>query len=113
MVAVLGRYASRFSARANDLTLDYSMVWFGVGLALIASVYLAFIPRLPSANAPQGGLTGRGTRVAGVSSRRLHIFAVTQIAASFLLLARACVLMKTVLCWSRRDLPLIRPTFWQ
>ena len=96
MVAVLGRYASRFSARANDLTLDFSMVWFGIGLALIAAVFLAFIPRLPSANAPQGGLTGRGARVAGGSSRRLRIFAVTQIAASFLLLAGACVLMKTL-----------------
>ena len=96
MVAVLGRYASRFSVRANDLTLDFSMVWFGIGLALIAAVFLAFIPRLPSANAPQGGLTGRGTRVAGGSSRRLRIFAVTQIAASFLLLAGACVLMKTL-----------------
>jgi putative ABC transport system permease protein len=96
MVSILGRYASRFSVRANDLTLDFSMVWFGIGLALIAAVFLAFIPRLPSANAPQGGLTGRGTRVAGGSSRRLRIFAVTQIAASFLLLAGACVLMKTL-----------------
>jgi putative ABC transport system permease protein len=96
MVSVLGRYASRYSVRANDLTLDFSMVWFGVGLALLAAVFLAFIPRLPSANAPQGGLTGRGARVAGGSSRRLRIFAVTQIAASFLLLAGACVLMKTL-----------------
>ena len=96
MVAVLGRYASRFSVRAEELTLDFSMVWFGIGLALIAAVFLAFIPRLPSASAPQGGLTGRGTRVAGGSSRRLRIFAVTQIAASFLLLGGACVLMKTL-----------------
>jgi putative ABC transport system permease protein len=96
MVAVLGRYASRFSVRAEELTLDFSLVWFGIGLALIAAVFLAFIPRLPSANVPQGGLTGRGTRVAGGSSRRFRIFAVTQIAASFLLLAGACLLMKTL-----------------
>ncbi|MEG9431049.1 ADOP family duplicated permease [Terriglobus sp. ADX1] len=96
MVAVLGRYASRFSARANDLTLDFSMVWFGIALALAAAVFLAFIPRLPSADSPQGGLSGRGARVAGGSSRRLRIFAVTQIAASFLLLGGACVLMKTL-----------------
>ncbi len=96
MVKVLGRYAARFSVRANDLTLDFSLVWFGIALALVAAVFLAYIPRLPSANAPQGGLTGRGTRVAGGSSRRLRIFAVTQIAASFLLLAGACVLMKTL-----------------
>ena len=96
MVSVLGRYASRFSVRAHDLTLDFSLVWFGIALALIAAVFLAFIPRLPSANAPQGGLTGRGGRVAGGSSGRLRVFAVTQIAASFLLLAGACVLMKTL-----------------
>ena len=106
MVAVLGRYASRFSVRAEELTLDFSLVWFGIGLALIAAVFLAFIPRLPAANAPQGGLTGRGTRVAGGSSRRLRIFAVTQIAASFLLLAGACVLMKTLF-----ELEQTRPPF--
>jgi putative ABC transport system permease protein len=96
MVAILGRYASRFSVRAQDLTLDFSLVWFGVALAFLAAFFLAFIPRLPSPDSPQGGLTGRGARVAGGGGGRLRIFAVTQIAASFLLLAGACVLMKTL-----------------
>jgi hypothetical protein len=96
MVAVLSRYAARFSVRAADMTLDFSLVWFGIALALVAAFFLAYIPRLPSADSPQGGLTGRGTRVAGAGSRRLRVFAVTQIAASFLLLAGACVLMKTL-----------------
>ena len=96
MVSVLGRYASRFSVRANDLTLDFSMVWFGIGLALVAAVFLAYIPRLPAPDAPQGALTGRGTRGSSGSSSRLRVFAVTQITASFLLLAGACVLMKTL-----------------
>ncbi len=97
MVNVLGRYASRFSVRANDLTLDFSLVWFGIALALIAAFFLAYIPRLPSPNGTQGGLSARSVRaVGGSSSRRLRIFAVTQITASFLLLAGACVLMKTL-----------------
>ncbi len=96
MVAILGRYAARFSVRAKDLSLDFSLVWFGIALALAAAVFLAFVPRLPSPHATQGGLTGRGIRVAGGSSRRLRVFAVTQIAASFLLLVGACVLMKTL-----------------
>jgi predicted permease len=96
MVAILARYAARFSVRAADMTLDFSLVWFGIALALVAAFFLAYIPRLPSADSPQGGLTGRGTRVAGAGSRRLRVFAVTQIAASFLLLAGACVLMKTL-----------------
>ena len=73
MVAVLGRYASRFSVRANDMTLDFSLVWFGVALALVAAFFLAYIPHLPSPDSPQGGLTGRGVRVAGGSSRRLRL----------------------------------------
>jgi len=96
MVAVLGRYAARFSVRANDLTLDFSLVWFGIALALVAAVFLAYLPKLPSPDSPQGGLSGRGTRVAGGSTRKLRVFAVTQIAASFLLLAGAVVLMKTL-----------------
>src|SRR5580700_6843413 len=66
MVAMLGRYASRFSVRANDLTLDFSLVWFGIGLALIAAVFLAFIPRLPSMDSLRAsGLATGGTRVTG------------------------------------------------
>jgi putative ABC transport system permease protein len=97
MVEVLGRYAARFSVRANELTLDFSLVWFGIVLALIAAVFLAYIPRLPSPNNAQGGLSARGIRSGGGgSSKRLRVFAVTQITASFLLLAGACVLMKTL-----------------
>src|SRR5439155_9506866 len=54
MVAVLARYASRFSVRAFDLTLDSSLLWVGVGLALLAAILLAFVPRLPSADATHG-----------------------------------------------------------
>ena len=60
MVAVLARYASRFSVRALDLTVDASLLWVGVGLALVSSVLLAFVPRLPSAEASNGlGLVER------------------------------------------------------
>ena len=52
MVAVLARYASRFSVRALDLTVDSSLLWVGTGLALVAAVLLAFVPRLPSSDRP-------------------------------------------------------------
>src|SRR3984885_8241713 len=85
MVAVLQRYAARFSVRADGLTLDFNLVWFGIALALLAAVFLAFVPRLPSGSAPLGGgLTPSGPRIAG-GGRRLRIFAIVQIAASFLL----------------------------
>ena len=97
MVAVLGRYAKRFSVRAEGLHLDVSLVWFGVALALAAAVFLALIPRLPSGSAPLGGGLGGGSvRMTGGSSRRLRVFAVMQITASFLLLTGAAFLMRTL-----------------
>jgi predicted permease len=95
MVTVLGRYAARFSVRADGLKLDFNLVWFGIALALIAAVFLAFIPRLPSGNAPISTLSSGGTRVTG-GNQRLRVFAVMQIAASFLLLTGAAVLMRTL-----------------
>jgi predicted permease len=97
MVAILGKYAARFSVRADGLSLDSTLVWFGVALALVAAVFLAYIPRLPSTKAsPASGLTSGGSRSATGSNRRLRIFAVTQITASFLLLAGAGVLLRTL-----------------
>ncbi len=98
MVNILARYASRFSVRALDLKIDSSMLWLGATLAIAAAVLLAFVPRLPAANTSQGfNLSSGGTRITGGTSRRLRIFAITQIAASFILLAGASMLIKTLL----------------
>jgi predicted permease len=106
MVAVLGKYAARFSVRADGLALDFSLVWFGIALALVAAVVLAYVPRLPSGNAARSlGATGNGVRFAGGSSRRLRIFAIMQITASFLLLAAAGALMRTLFELEKRPPP--------
>ena len=97
MVSVLGRYASRFSVRALDLTLDASLLWVGVGLALGAAVLLAFAPRLPSADASHRFGPSSGLRITSGTNRRLRALAVTQIAASFVLLAGAATLLVTLI----------------
>jgi predicted permease len=98
MVSILARYASRFSVRALDLTVDSSMLWVGAVLAVIAAVLLAFVPRLPSADTSHGfGLSNGSLRITGSTNRRQRVFAVTQIAASFVLLAGASMLLKTLL----------------
>ncbi len=104
MVAILSRYAARFSVRALDLTVDASLLWVGVGLALVAAVLLAFVPRLPSADAANGlGLSGGSVRITSGTNRRLRVFAVTQIAASFVLLTGAGVLITTLLALQAVD----------
>jgi putative ABC transport system permease protein len=97
-VAILARYASRFSVRALDLTVDLSLLWVGVLLAIIAAVLLAYIPRLPTADTSRGFAISTGsTRIAGGANRKLRAFAVVQIAASFVLLAGATMLLKTLI----------------
>jgi predicted permease len=104
MIAVLARYASRFSVRALDLTVDATLLWVGVGLAFVSAVLLAFVPRLPSADAANGlGLASGGVRITTATNRRLRLFAVTQIAASFVLLAGASTLITTLLALQRTN----------
>ena len=102
MVVVLARYAARFSVRALDVTVDASLLWVGVILAVAAAVLLAFVPRLPSFDAANGfGLSNGSVRVTSGTNRRLRMFAVTQIAASFVLLAGAGMLVTTLVALQR------------
>src|ERR1700720_1688818 len=102
MVAILARYASRFSVRALDLTVDASLLWVGAALAIVAAVILAFVPRLPSSDTSSGlSLSSGSLRITGSTSRRQRIFAVTQIAASFVLLAGASALIATLIALQR------------
>jgi putative ABC transport system permease protein len=102
MVAILSRYAARFSVRALDVTVDATLLWVGVALALVAAVLLAFVPRLPAADATNGfGLANGGVRITTGTNRRLRLFAVTQIAASFVLLAGAGMLLTTLIALQR------------
>ena len=98
MVAILARYASRFSVRALDLTVDSSLLWVGAALAIVAAVILAFVPRLPSAGTSNGlNLSSGSVRITGSTSRRQRVFAVMQIAASFVLLVGASMLITTLI----------------
>jgi putative ABC transport system permease protein len=104
MVAVLARYAARFSVRAIDFRVDWSLLWVGAALAIVAAVILAFVPRLPSSSGKSGTTNGLSlssssgsVRITGSTSRRQRIFAVTQIGASFVLLAGASTLITTLI----------------
>jgi predicted permease len=97
MVQVIGRYAARFSVRAQDLHLDFSLVGFGIALAFAAAVFLAYIPRLPAeGNASVAAALTNARVTSGSSNRRLRLFAILQITASFLLLTGAAVLLRTL-----------------
>ena len=102
-----GRRCSRATRRASRCArsisrVDSTLLWVGVGLALTSAILLAFVPRLPSADASNGfGLSNGSVRITTGTNRRLRLFAVTQIAASFVLLAGAGALLTTLIALQR------------
>ena len=110
MVSIVARFAARFSIRALEVTVDASLLWVGVGLAMAAAVLLAYVPKLPSASGHErwrsAAVLGRGTgfglasgslRITPGINRRLRVFATTQVAFSFVLLAGAATLLATLI----------------
>jgi predicted permease len=99
LFAMVARYAARFSLRALDAAVDPSVLWVGAGLAVAASVLLAFVPRLPSQHGSASAaspLAAGGVRIMPGTKRRLRLFATVQIAFSFVLLAGAGMLVTTL-----------------
>ncbi len=97
LVAVAARYAARFSVRALEARVDGSVLCLGAGLALVAAVLLAYVPRLPSFDRSSAlRPAAAGLRITPGTNRRLKIFATTQIACSFLLLVGAGMLVATL-----------------
>jgi putative ABC transport system permease protein len=98
-VAVVSSYAARFSVRAGNVTVDSGLVWIGVALAMIAAVSLAYVPRLPSAQSPSPA--NSSVRITAGTNRRLRMFAVTQVALTFVMLAGAGMLLTTLVSLQR------------
>src|SRR5439155_14593432 len=97
LVALVSRYAARFSIRALDVTVDSSVAWIGAALAIAAAVLLAFVPRLPSSNTSAGlGVASSGIRITPGTKRRLQVFATIQVAFSFVLLAGTAMLLSAL-----------------
>jgi predicted permease len=98
LVSVVARFAARFSVRALEVAVDDTVLWVGAGLAISAAVLLAYVPRLPSSNGVTAfGLASSGLRITPGTNRRLRVFATTQIAFSFVLLAGAGMLVAALI----------------
>ena len=102
LVDILARYASRFSVRALDLAVDSSLLWMGAALTIVAAVILALVPRLPDDASGALHLSTGIVRITGSKSRQ-RILVITQIAASFVLLAGASVVVTTLLALQRTE----------
>jgi predicted permease len=103
LVAVLARYASKYSVRALDLKVDSSLLWTGATLAIVAAVVLAFVPRLPSGDSSGLSMASGSVRITSSTGWLQRIFAGFQVAASFVLLAGASMLITTLIALQRTE----------
>jgi hypothetical protein len=82
-VSLVAQFASRFTVRALDVTVDNTVLFVGAGLALVAAILLAYVPRLPSSledrskgrrasNVSGLGLGSSSLRITPGTSRRLR-----------------------------------------
>ena len=103
MVAVLARYASRFSIRALDFTSRFELALgrSSAGDRRRGDSRLRPAPALRTGTPSGLSLSSGSVRITGSTSRRQRIFAVTQIAASFVLLAGASMLITTLIALQR------------
>ena len=62
LVAVVARYAARFSVRALEVTVDASLLWVGAGLAMTAAVRARVYPAAPDVPRTGGLRTGERQR---------------------------------------------------
>ena len=111
LLAVVARFAARFSVRAVEVTVDNSLLGVGAGLAIAAAVLLGVHPAPPIGTTADGSgravapgtAAGAAIRTTPGTNRRLRAFAMTQIAFSFVLLAGAGTLLSSLLALQTAD----------
>ncbi|HSR49616.1 MAG TPA: ABC transporter permease [Acidobacteriota bacterium] len=89
-------FAARFTPRAVEISLDWTVVLFTLFVSLAAGVLFGVLPALQLGGRPPEALSGGGRGVAGSSHRRLRQgLVVAQIAVALVLLTAAGLLVRS------------------
>lgn len=110
-VGMLARFAARVSPRANEIEVDGVVLLFTLGLALLVTALLAFVPRIGDENALGAGLRAGGARSGGSrgQKRMQQALVVTQMAVSLILLTGAGLLTRSMQKLAAVDPGLVAP----
>ena len=110
LVAVAGRgllvhFAERFSPRASEIAIDGPVLLFSLGVSILAGIGLGLIPALsPRRNLVSALKEGRESAATGSARPRVrNLLIVSQVAISFVLLAGAGLMLRTLWKLSRVD----------
>jgi predicted permease len=94
----LAAYAGRFTVRAQEVGVDWTVLGATLGGAMLLAVALAWAPGLPVAPGPAGSASARSKATDSRSRKRLQRgLVVTQLAISFALLTGAGLLVRSLI----------------
>ena len=98
-LSLLVRYASRFTNRTGEITLDAWVLAFTLVVSIAMALLFAWAPRLTFLSDPVRAMSAGGGRATGSPGRRRaqRVLVVSQLAASFMLLIGAGLLMRSLL----------------
>ena len=104
-VRLLAALAARYSARANEIQLDGTVLGFTLALAVALALLLSFIAALPREGQLAATISAGGHRMSGsLRKQRLQRgLVVAQVAVSVMLLAGAGLLTRTMIRLSAVD----------
>jgi predicted permease len=109
-LTLLRRLTAGFTARAQEVTMDGTVLLFTLGLAVATGIVFGLLPALPSGRSLLPSLTETGGGATGSAGRvRLRgLLVVAQVGISMVLLASAGLLIKSFVNLTRID-PGFRP----
>jgi putative ABC transport system permease protein len=95
---MLVAFASRFSPRAGEITLDAAVLWFTIALVFVVAVLLSYAPALAGERSLGSALLSGGRRATGGTKRQRlqRALVVAQIGVSVVLLTGAGLLIRTM-----------------
>lgn len=94
----LSRFIGRYSPRADEIQIDWTVLVFAVLLAVMIAVLLSFVPRVGAEHSLGAGLAAGSLKTSG-SGRRKRLqqaLVVTQVAVSVVLLSGAGLLVRSM-----------------
>jgi len=95
---VLIKYTARFTNRTGEIVLDWRVLLFTIVIAIGVALLFAWAPRMHFANDPARAMASGGRTTGSIGRRRAQrLLVVSQLAAAFMLLIGAGLLMRTLM----------------
>ena len=94
----LSRFIGRYSPRADEIQIDWTVLVFAVLLAVMIAVLLSFVPRVGAEHSLGAGLAAGSLKTSGTERRKRlqQALVVTQVAVSVVLLSGAGLLVRSM-----------------